>query len=85
MENSKKVFVYRVLDDISIFPNPTNEYIFISSDHFPQKSEIYNLSGKLLKTNLNSSYLNIRNLTSGMYILKIYFDNYVRSFKILKD
>jgi len=63
-----------VLDEVSIFPNPTNTQITINSSKNVQRSEIYSLKGQLLKSSTNRS-IDIKSFSPGEYIVKIYFDN----------
>jgi len=65
-------------DQIIISPNPNYGIFYINSNNFT-KYELYNSLGILLKTG-NEKRVDINNLPSGLYILKI--DNQVK--KILK-
>lgn len=63
MNNSPKVF--------SISPNPAGEYVLIhcnSTDDF--ETAIYDISGRLLQTDYNTTKINVRRLQQGIYILK---------------
>ncbi|MFH0867173.1 MAG: T9SS type A sorting domain-containing protein, partial [Bacteroidota bacterium] len=60
-------------NDVSIYPNPANDYIIIA---VPQKSniEILNIQGQLLKslvTTEDKTTIDISGLTSGMYFIKV--------------
>lgn len=58
----------------SIYPNPaTNGYLYITSkDNGIKNISIYDVLGKqVLRTNLNGESIDISNLNSGVYILKI--------------
>ncbi len=69
-------------DKFSIFPNPANNQFInlLLKKHNSQvlKSEIYNLSGQLLQSNHHGVYqggavtIPLKNLTSGLYLLKVY-------------
>jgi photosystem II stability/assembly factor-like uncharacterized protein len=61
---------------ISIYPNPTSGYINISSQDLDlQSADIYNLAGEKIMhlsiENMNMSIIDIRNLSKGMYLVKI--------------
>jgi len=82
-----------IASDISIYPNPIEDYVDIDCTSFPlealQKVEIYNLNGQLLKTKKDKVSENrIRiatdNLKSGIYLLKIYFEGKNIIEKIIK-
>lgn len=76
--------------DVTIFPNPAVESVYI---HIPvhyglMKVHIYNVSGKLLEVNhynqgLNE--LNVTNLPTGVYFLKLTSENQnQKTFKLIK-
>jgi hypothetical protein len=75
------------LEDVSIFPQPANEYLKITSTNidFTGKSiEIIDMLGvKILETNSNGKTveIDVKNVKTGIYLLKIQTNN---SFKILK-
>jgi beta-glucanase (GH16 family) len=56
-----------------MFNNPAKEYLEIQSDLQIDKIEIYSITGVLVKTVTDISHqLDIRNLSSGIYILTVY-------------
>jgi predicted acyl esterase len=56
----------------AIYPNPTNDKLFIQSDINAKSYEIYDLSGKLLRRdNVNASAINVGDLNSGMYFISL--------------
>ena len=57
--------------DISIYPNPVVEKLFIQGLLNPTKISVYNILGKLVLSKTTSSEINVDNLQSGIYILKI--------------
>ncbi|WP_353778664.1 family 16 glycosylhydrolase [Winogradskyella sp. 3972H.M.0a.05] len=72
------------INDFRITPNPASDYINISSDLDIDSVEIYNMLGqRMLKTNSNTNRLNITNIESGLYILKIHAGNATVSNKII--
>jgi hypothetical protein len=61
-----------------LFPNPSNGTIYVNSDEVISSIEIYQLSGELAMTqavNNTSSEMNLSNLNSGMYLVKVYGKN----------
>ena len=75
--------------NIKIYPNPTKNQITIN---IPQNKEIthiklFNTAGITIKTihtsNINE-VLNLNNLSSGLYFLKINSKNYIETFKVVK-
>ena len=61
-------------NNIKIYPNPTSNTFNINSSQIElNKVEIYSLLGEKLKEyNVNTSVYNIEDLTSGLYLVKIY-------------
>jgi hypothetical protein len=61
--------------DISVYPNPTKDEIFIKSELQIKKIEIYSLTGSLLfsENNFNEK-ISMRNFAAGVYLVKIYTD-----------
>ena len=59
--------------EISLYPNPTKDYLFIQSDYPIEKVEIYNQSGICVLRNENvTDNLDVSSLTSGLYLVRIY-------------
>ncbi|MDB9993156.1 choice-of-anchor B family protein [Flavobacteriaceae bacterium] len=75
------------LSNFSLYPNPSTNSVKLSSTNTPiSKISIYDLSGKLLLSKKYNSEininLNISNLASGIYLLKI---NNKKSIKLIKN
>jgi len=74
---------------IKIYPNPTKDKIIIESKEYKiEYIEVYNLQASLLKRvaiNDNKAELNISNLKTGCYFLKIVGDDKTFGFKVLKE
>ncbi len=66
---------------IKIWPNPTNNFIYVSSDREIKNIEVFDVFGKEVhkKINFNNNLsTDIKNLCSGIYFFKIYFkDNFI--------
>lgn len=58
---------------ITIFPNPTDQNVFISGINSSdiKTIKLYDMSGKEYLITLNNDIIDLRNLSSGIYILKI--------------
>ena len=57
-------------NNFSLYPNPTSSILSISSDQNFEKLSVYNMMGaEVISTNGNS--VNVENLASGVYILKL--------------
>jgi hypothetical protein len=63
------------LNNVSIYPNPANDFIKIISIKNIKEITIYNVAGQKIKTflvnNLNTNTINTTNLNSGFYYLRI--------------
>jgi len=57
--------------NLSIYPNPVVDKLFIQGLSIPAKISVYNLLGKLVFSKTTSSEINLNNLQSGIYIVKI--------------
>ncbi len=60
--------------ELKFYPNPTTDYFNITSKSMIQSAELYDVSGRLIRTNLINDFetqQNVTNLTNGVYILKI--------------
>lgn len=71
---------------ISVFPNPVTEYITIN---VPQKStiEIADINGQIVRTiyNIKEATIEISDLSSGVYILRVKTDKEIVTKKFIKE
>lgn len=76
-------------DDIKVFPNPATEYIQLTDNGTATNMVIYNIVGRQVKTyklqNTGTRY-NVKNLPSGMYIVRLTDKNnrVVNTFRVNK-
>jgi surface protein len=59
------------LTNISIYPNPTNNTLFISGNETPIAVAIYNVLGKEVLSIKNTNNINVQALPSGVYVIRI--------------
>ena len=59
------------LTNISIYPNPTNNTLFISGNETPITVAIYNVLGKEVLSIKNTNNINVKALPSGVYVIRI--------------
>ena len=59
------------LSNISIYPNPTNNTLFISGNKTPITVSIYNVLGKEVLSIKNTNNINVQALPSGVYVIRI--------------
>ncbi len=71
--------------EIIVYPNPAHHYIKINIPRNTVFStDIYNSTGQLVSKTSNQDYINIATLNSGIYFVKIKYNNTVVTKKILK-
>ena len=79
--------INRIIENISIYPNPTNDLIQVKSEG-EFDIELSNLKGQTIlnkKDNYDSTQLNIEVYPAGIYFLKIKKGNQVLTKKIIKQ
>ncbi|MCX7549861.1 T9SS type A sorting domain-containing protein, partial [Xanthomarina sp. F2636L] len=59
---------------ISVYPNPTSDYINISTSYQIQQVEVFDILGKKVKVVSNSNQIAVTNLQAGIYIVKVFTD-----------
>tara|TARA_B100001287_G_scaffold199709_1_gene169141 strand:- start:536 stop:3100 length:2565 start_codon:yes stop_codon:yes gene_type:complete len=74
-----------VKEAVKVYPNPTENIIIITIDnyHGPLEIQLYELSGKLLKTT-TTNVLNLFHIQSGTYFLKVVYGDKVKQLKIVR-
>ncbi|MCF7561878.1 T9SS type A sorting domain-containing protein [Sabulilitoribacter multivorans] len=76
-----------LLADILVYPNPTNSFVNIKGNlNDVNNVSIYSISGKkLLELKNEFDKIDISNLQSGIYFLKITSGNSFKTFKVVKE
>ncbi|WP_046758888.1 T9SS type A sorting domain-containing protein [Kordia jejudonensis] len=71
---------------ITIYPNPATDIITIAgAEQIVEKIEIYDINGKLVFSKNNAlTSINVDNLQSGMYFVKLYADTVQKTIKLIK-
>ncbi|MEN8826496.1 MAG: BspA family leucine-rich repeat surface protein, partial [Wenyingzhuangia sp.] len=59
------------LTNISIYPNPVNDKLFVQGVLYVSEISIYDVLGKLVLSKTTSSELDVSNLKKGIYLIKI--------------
>lgn len=72
-------------NSVLVYPNPVKDYLSINSDIEINSVEIYNLSGQLISKNNISKNIKTTNLSSGVYIVKVFSLDNVIDFKFIKE
>lgn len=74
--------------NLKFYPNPVSSDLTISNSFPIQSIEIYNLLGQRLINETHTSSevnVNVSNLTSAVYLVKIKSENQTKEFKIVKE
>lgn len=66
---------------VSLYPNPTADYLNISTDAVIKQVEVFNYLGQSVSFKLENDRLDVSNLPIGAYIIKFTFDNGNQSMK----
>ena len=69
---------------ITVYPNPTNDFINLNSNSI-ESIEIYSLNGELLINNYQKASIDISQLPPGIYILNAVSFDFTSSHKIIKQ
>lgn len=79
--------VEKILRNISlkIFPNPTSGILYYTVDQPVKFAEVFSLSGQLIRSIQGNQSIDISNLSSGVYILKVHLGEGVVINKFVKD
>ena len=60
---------------ISLYPNPAQEVLNITSSNSITKIEVYDMQGRNVASNINASVVNVAALVKGAYIVKVVQEN----------
>jgi hypothetical protein len=69
---------------IKCYPNPTQDYINIPSDIKSEDCSVYSMDGMLLISS-SEKCIDVKNLNSGMYILKVNTGRDIHSLRFIKN
>ena len=71
-ENTSSLSISKdIISKIYLYPNPTNEIVYIDSPLKTHIIELYNSSGKLVLTKVNNNEINLSSLSNGLYYYKL--------------
>jgi len=76
--------IFSNIKEIAVSPNPTSDYLFIKTKSKINNIEIYDLSGRKINADNDGNRVDVRNLESGNYIIKITTKDGVSSEKFIK-
>lgn len=70
---------------VSIYPNPTTDYLNVSSTSKVSNVEVYDISGKKVKAELVDNKVDVQNLAKGSYVIKITDGSGATTQKFIKE
>ena len=70
---------------ISIYPNPAEDLLFISSEEPVQSLKVYHLEGKLLMQNYKETQISIEDLAPSIYYIEVETEKGIVRFKFVKS
>ena len=70
---------------INIYPNPVIDILNINYKEQIKRLQIFTISGQILVTANNTKTINLQNLTSGLYIIKIETEKGIITKKLIKN
>lgn len=78
---------FELLTGITIYPNPTKDILYIKGDVSKIKSmEVYSILGeRVMQINENFNEINLANLQSAMYFLRLNTDAAFATYRIVKE
>lgn len=71
---------------IDIFPNPAKNQVYIkSTKHLIKNVELFNLQGHRLNCDFSEDYLNLLDINSGVYLLRVLTDDGISNRKLIVE
>lgn len=73
-------------DAVTMYPNPVKNFLFIRSNYPITRVQVYSLLGDLVKDELGNDVerINMSSLNSGIYMIKIYSNQFFVTKKLIK-
>ena len=75
-----------LINDVVAYPNPVKDFLNFKTEHPILKVEIYDNSGRILSSNsVSENKVDLSNLKTASYILKLYTEKGIVNIKVIKD
>lgn len=72
--------------NISVYPNPVKNILNFKTEHNISKVEVYDIAGRILSSNsVSENKIDLSELKTGNYILKLYTEKGIMNTKIIKE
>ncbi|MEO0038370.1 MAG: hypothetical protein RIQ59_1581 [Bacteroidota bacterium] len=86
IQNSLGIKENDFINNISVYPNPVKDILNFKTEHNISKVEVYDIAGRILSSNsISENKINLSELKTGNYILKIYTEKGIMNTKIMKE
>jgi len=76
--------VTQAVQQLSAYPNPCGDLLYVSQNTTDARYFIYDLNGSLIQSNKASSTINVSNLTTGIYFFTLVDKTKTQTLKIIK-
>lgn len=74
------------VNNISVYPNPVKDILNFKTEYNISKVEVYDIAGRILSSNsVSENKIDLSNLKTGNYILKLFAENEIMNIKIMKE
>jgi uncharacterized repeat protein (TIGR01451 family) len=74
------------INNISVYPNPVKNILNFKTGHNISKIEVYDIAGRILSSNsVRENKIDLSELKTGNYILKLYTEKGIMNTKIIKE
>lgn len=61
--------------EIKVYPNPTADFLYLQTEENIKNIQLFSFEGKIIKNYTSTTSLDLKNLPTGKYILKIQLEN----------
>lgn len=86
IQNSLGIQENELINDISIYPNPVKDILNFKTEQNVIKAEVYDIAGRILSSNsVSENKIDMSELKTGNYILKLYTEKGIMNTKIIKE
>jgi uncharacterized repeat protein (TIGR01451 family) len=86
VQNNLGVNENALSNDIKMYPNPVKDIVYFQTEETILKAEVYDVAGRIVSSNsVSEKRINISELKTGNYILKLYTEKGIMNTKIIKE
>ncbi len=86
VQNSLGIQENDYINDISVYPNPVKDILNFKTEQNILKVEVYDIAGRILSSNsISENKIDLSELKTGNYILKLFTEKGIMNTKIIKE